>query len=38
MYCLHKNKEISGFMRKNNAKYLADKDRPIAHFNNNKLV
>lgn len=26
MCCLHKNKEISGFMRKNNAKYLADKD------------
>lgn len=38
MCCLHKNKEFRGFMRKDNAKHLADKDRPIAHFNNNKLV
>lgn len=26
MCYLHKNKEILGFMRKNNAKYLANKD------------
>ena len=26
MCCLHKNKEILGFVRKNNAKCLADKD------------